>query len=152
MCQRLNMTGVMGGPRWLVPEEGLTLWTCRVLWQPPRPVQSSKRWSCLDLEGRPHSPVVTTLRSASATGSRRSFCRCYLEVVCCVAVSVLGYMQKDEEVLPEVVGHSRKPAEAEEGEAEGHHLRGWRPRRLDELKTQQEDNVSEDPVSVREGG
>lgn len=50
----------------------------------------------------------------------------YLEVVCCVAVSVLGYMQEDEEVLPEVVSHSRQPGKTVLGEAEVHHLSGWR--------------------------
>lgn len=60
----------------------------------------------------------------------------YLEVVRRVAVSVLGYMQEDEEVLPEVVRHSGQPREAVPGEAESHHLSGWRSRGLDELSRQ----------------
>lgn len=54
-------------------------------------------------------------------------CVLYLEVVCCVAVRVLGYVQEDEEVLPEVVSHSGQPGQTVGGEAEGHHLGGWRP-------------------------
>lgn len=53
-------------------------------------------------------------------------CSCYLEVVRCVAVRVLWYMQEDEEVLSEVVGHSRKPGEAVVRKAESHYLRGSR--------------------------
>lgn len=59
-------------------------------------------------------------------GERSAHPSCYLEVVCCVAVRVLGYMQKDEEVLPEVVSHSRKPGQAVVRKAESHHLRGRR--------------------------
>lgn len=53
-----------------------------------------------------------------------------------VAVSVLGHMQEDEEVLPEVVGHRRQPGEAGVREAEVHHLGGGRARRLDKLAGQ----------------
>lgn len=51
-----------------------------------------------------------------------------------VAVCVLWDVQKDEEVLPEVVGHSRKPGETVVRKAEQHHLSGSRTRRLDELR------------------
>lgn len=50
----------------------------------------------------------------------------YLEVVSCVAVRVLWDVQKDEEVLSEVVSHSREPGEAVVRKAESHHLRGRR--------------------------
>lgn len=49
-----------------------------------------------------------------------------LEVMRRVAVGVLGHVQEDEEVLPEVVGHGRQPGEAGVGEAEVHHLGGGR--------------------------
>lgn len=61
---------------------------------------------------------------------------CYLEVVYRVAVGVLGYMQEDEEVLSEVVSHSRQPGKTVVWEAEIHHLSGRRSRRLDELTRQ----------------
>ena len=48
----------------------------------------------------------------------------YLEVVCCVTVSVLGHMEEDEEVLPEVVSHSRQPGKTVARKAEVHHLGG----------------------------
>lgn len=43
-----------------------------------------------------------------------------------VAVSVLGHVQEDEQVLPEVVGHGGKPGVAGGGQAEVHHLSGRR--------------------------
>lgn len=52
--------------------------------------------------------------------------RLYLEVMCCVHVRVLGHVQEDEEVLSEVVSHSGQPGQTVLGEAEGHHLSGWR--------------------------
>lgn len=61
-------------------------------------------------------------------------CSRYLEVVRCVAVGVLWHVQEDEQVLPEVVSHGSKPGEAVGRKAEGHHLRGGRPRGLDELR------------------
>lgn len=57
----------------------------------------------------------------------------HLEVVYCVAVGVLGYVQEDEEVLSEVVSHSQQPGETVVREAEVHHLSGRRSRWLDEL-------------------
>lgn len=54
-------------------------------------------------------------------------------MVRCVAVGVLGHVQEDEEVLAEVVGHSRQPGQTVLRKAEGHHLGGRRSRRLDEL-------------------
>lgn len=47
-------------------------------------------------------------------------------------------MQKDEEVLSEVVGHSRKAGETVVRKAEHHHLSGRRACWLDELKKQYE--------------
>lgn len=44
-----------------------------------------------------------------STGVKRRF---HLKVVRRVAVSVLGDMQEDEKVLPEVVGHGGQPGEA----------------------------------------
>lgn len=43
-----------------------------------------------------------------------------------VAVRVLGDVQEDEQVLPEVVGHGGQPGEAGGRQAEAHHLSGWR--------------------------
>lgn len=54
-------------------------------------------------------------------------------------------MQKDEEVLSEVVGHSREPGEAVVRKAEHHHLAGRRTCWLDELERQDGGgNVCED--------
>ena len=60
----------------------------------------------------------------------------YLEVVCGVAVGVLGDVQEDEQVLPEVVGDGRQDGQAVLREAELHHLVGRRAQRLDELHVQ----------------
>lgn len=57
-------------------------------------------------------------------------------MVCCVAVSVFWDMQEDEEVLPEVVSHSRQAGKTVLWEAEVHHLSGRRSRWLDELTRQ----------------
>lgn len=73
-------------------------------------------------------PLVHFQR-ASMTLKRRF----HLEVVRRVAVSVLGYVQEDEQVLSEVVGRSGQPGEAGGGQAEVHHLSGRRARWLDEL-------------------
>lgn len=59
-------------------------------------------------------------------------------MVCSVAVCVLWHMQKDEEVLSEVVGHSRKAGETVVRKAEHHHFSGRRTCWLDELKKQYE--------------
>lgn len=77
--------------------------------------------------GYPELQFLTVPRSKHyVTCSDKSQSGFYLEVVCCVAVSVLGYMQKDEEVLSEVVSHSRQPGKTVVGEAEVHHLSGRR--------------------------
>lgn len=54
----------------------------------------------------------------------RSWSGTYLKVVCRVTIGVLGHMQEDEEVLPEVVSHSRQPGKTVLGKAEVHHLSG----------------------------
>ena len=61
-------------------------------------------------------------------GSGRALGR-YLEVVLHVAVGVLGDVQEDEQVLPEVVGHGRQPGQRVLGQRELHHLCGRRTRR-----------------------
>lgn len=57
----------------------------------------------------------------------------YLEVVSCVAISVLGYVQENEEVLPQVVSHSSQPWQTVLWETEVHHLGGRTAWWLDEL-------------------
>lgn len=64
-------------------------------------------------------------------------------MVCSVAVCVLWHMQKDEEVLSEVVGHSREAGETVVRKAEHHHLSGRRTCWLDELKKHEVQNICE---------
>lgn len=58
----------------------------------------------------------------------------HLEVVAAVAVRVLGGVQEDEQVLPQVPGQRREPGPAGGGQRQMQHLRGETSRGLDELQ------------------
>lgn len=72
----------------------------------------------------------------------------YLEVVLHIAVSVLGDVQEDEQVLPQVVSHRLDPGQGVQRQCELHHFRGWRPGRLDELREKQAKRVNRDPSEI----
>lgn len=59
----------------------------------------------------------------------------HLEVVLHVAVGVLGGVQEDEQVLPQVIGHGMQPGQRGGWQGEVQHLCGWRPGGLDKLHT-----------------
>lgn len=59
----------------------------------------------------------------------------HLEVVPAVAVRVLGRVQEDEQVLPQVPGQGGEPGPAGGGQGQMQHFRRETSRRLDELQS-----------------
>lgn len=80
-----------------------------------------------------HSKGVWWVEGLVQAGGERCV-QSHLEVVPAVAVCVLGRVQEDEQILPQVPGQGRKPGPAGRRQRQMQHLRGQTSWGLDELQ------------------